>query len=425
MKRIMDLHLHSKFSAATSKKMDLPHLSTYAKKKGLDILGTGDFTHPQWMRTLKEKLEHAPNGLYEFEDTFFLPTVEVNTVYTEEGKTRKIHHLLLAPTLTIASQINDRLKDFGELEKDGRPTLALTSPELVEIVRQVSDECEVIPAHVWTPWYGLFGSQSGFDALDDCYQDMSPYINAVETGLSSDPAMNWRLSPLDSLTLVSFSDAHSPWPFRLGREATVLECGALGYDSILTAIRENDNTLLRQTIEFYPEEGKYHLDGHRKCDVRLTPEESGNFNNICPECGKNLTLGVQHRVEELADRPKDYTPKNSVPFTHTIPLQEIIGKALGIKSLYSQKVWETFNKLVKAFKNEYTVVFDVPRTQLQNIASERIVEAILRVRNDNVSILPGFDGEYGVVALFDEEKQDLKEQKKEEAPTQSSLSDYF
>lgn len=423
MKRFIDLHLHSKFSAATSKKMDLRHLSKYGRQKGVDVLGTGDFTHPRWFKSLREHLEQQQNGLYEYRGMYFLPSTEVSTVYQQEGETRKIHHLLLAPTFEIVEQINEVLQEHGNLSEDGRPTLDLTSPTLVETVRDVSEQVEVIPCHIWTPWFSLFGSRSGFDSIDACYRDQSKHIHAYETGLSSDPPMNWRVSELDRLTTVSFSDAHSPWPFRIGREATVLNLEDLSYDAILSTIRQKDTNNLLFTIEFFPEEGKYHLDGHRKCDVRLTPEESKKWNNICPECGKKLTLGVSHRVEELADRPKGFVPKNRIPFKHTIPLQEILGKALEIQTLYSKQIWEIFSKLVARFGSEYNVVFNVKEEELKEVASDRIVNAILQVRNEEVTILPGFDGKYGEIVLFNDE-QKIKEEDTFD-PKQSSLSDFL
>lgn len=422
MKRIVDLHIHSKFSAATSDKMDLSHLAKYGDQKGLDLIGTGDFTHPEWFNILTNELEKKANGLYEHQGMYFIPTVEVHTLYNQDGHTRKIHHLVIAPDLSIVSQINEALNEYGKLDEDGRPTLSLSSPELVEIVYQISRECEIIPAHIWTPWYSLFGSRSGFDSLKNCYQDMSSHIHAIETGLSSDPPMNWRLPELDELTLVSFSDAHSPWPFRIGREATVLDLEELGYKSILSAIKENEN--VSHTIEFFPEEGKYHLDGHRKCGIRLKPKEAEKLNNICPKCRKKLTLGVSHRVEELASRAKGFKPENTPSFIHTIPLQEIIGKALGIKTLYSKKIWQVFNKLVKKFGSEYTVVFNTPREELEEIVSTHIVDAILRVRKEQVTILPGFDSQYGEIAIFNEEKARIKE-KKDTTSDQTSLSDFL
>lgn len=420
----MDLHIHSKFSAATSKKMDLSHLARYGKQKGLDIIGTGDFTHPRWLQLLKEKLTRKSNGLYHYKGIHFLPATEVSTVYTHDGETKKIHHLLLAPHLEVATQIREKLERYGKLDEDGRPTLSLTSPELVEILLQCSPHCEVIPAHIWTPWYSLFGSRSGFDTIEECYQDMTSHIHAVETGLSSDPKMNWRLSFLDNLTLVSFSDAHSPWPFRIGREATVLDLQDLSYETILSTLREKDREKLLCTYEFFPEEGKYHLDGHRKCEVRLTPKQSLKWNNICPECGKKLTLGVSHRVKDLADRGRGESPPTPVPFKHTIPLQEVIAKTLGIKSLYSKNVWKTFNQLVERFKSEYNVMFQAQREELEETVSNQMVKAILNVRKENVKILPGYDGKYGEIAIFDEQKQQL-ESEEESSPKQSPLTEYF
>lgn len=405
--------------------MDLSHLARYGKQKGLDIIGTGDFTHPRWLHLLKEKLTRKSNGLYHYKGIHFLPTTEVSTVYEQNGETKKIHHLLLAPHLGVVTHIREKLKRYGELEENGRPTLSLTSPELVETLLQCSPRCEIIPAHIWTPWYSLFGSRSGFNTIEECYQDMTSHIHAVETGLSSDPKMNWRISSLDDLTLVSFSDAHSPWPFRIGREATVLDLQDVSYEAILSTLRQKDKKRLVCTFEFFPEEGKYHLDGHRKCDVRLKPEESLKWNNICPECGEKLTLGVSHRVKELADRARGGAPPDPVPFKHTIPLQEVIAKTLGIKSLYSKKVWQVFNQLTERFKNEYTVMFQAQKEDLEDVVSTRMVKAILNVRKENVKILPGYDGKYGEIAIFKGEKQQLGRRKEDNSPKQSPLSEYF
>ncbi len=300
-----DLHIHSKYSRATSGNMDLQSLTHYAKLKGLNLVGTGDFTHPGWLKTLKDTLsEIGDTQLYCLKtapetQVCFMVTGEVSTVFYVNNRARKIHHLILTPSLATAEQINDKLRAYGELESDGRPTLNMPAPELVEEIMAVSDENAVIPAHAWTPWYSLFGSINGFDRIEDCYQDMTKHIFALETGLSSDPPMNWRLSALDRFALVSNSDAHSPYPYRLGREANVFELEQVSYKEILEAVKTRDPSRFKFTIETNPAYGKYHWTGHRNCKVSMPPSESKKLGGICPVCRRPLTRGVEERVENL------------------------------------------------------------------------------------------------------------------------------
>ena len=404
-----DFHIHSKYSRATSPKMDIPSISRFAKIKGLNLLGTGDFTHPSWMKDLKSLLVPVEDtGLYKLkkdteEQPYFIITGEVNTIFSFEGKTKKIHHLLLSDSLETAEQISDKLKVHGNLSSDGRPTLKMTASELVEEVVEVSRKNVIIPAHIWTPWYSLFGSRNGFNRIQDCYEDMTRHIFALETGLSSDPPMNWRLSSLDNYTLISNSDAHSPYPYRLGREANVLEIEKLSYSEVLNAIRMKDAKRFPFTIETKPAYGKYHWTGHRNCKVSMPSWKSLKLGGICPVCRKPMIKGVDERVENLADRPAGYRPEDAIEYIHLLPLHDIIGAYLGVNGWTSSSVWQIFNLLVATFGNEYSVVLDVPLKSLEKIVEPRIVETIMKVRNDEISVVPGYDGVYGEIRLLEEE----------------------
>lgn len=427
MRVIADLHLHSMFSRATSKQMDLEHLASFGKIKGLSLIGTGDFTHPEWFGQLKEKLKPLDDsGLYEYKNMNFMLTVEVSTIYEQDKKIRKIHHLILCPSLEIAEQVNEVLKRFGRLDVDGRPVFnGLASPHLVEVLKEISNDIEVIPAHAWTPWFGVFGSKSGFDSLKECYQDQVKHIHALETGLSSDPVMNWRLSALDKITLVSNSDAHSPWPWRLGREANVFELKELSYFETLKAIKEKDKKKFLFTIEVNPAYGKYHFDGHRKCGISLHPRNSIKLNNLCPRCGKKLTIGVLHRVEELADRPEGFVPKDVIPFKTLLPLYEIISFVSGTKQLYSKRVLKEHDKLIAKFGSELNVLLNVPKEELSKVTKEKIADAIIKVREGKVKYRPGADGVYGQ-PIFDEEEFKAYEEKQKNLKiySQKSLIDF-
>ncbi|HEX9934638.1 MAG TPA: endonuclease Q family protein, partial [bacterium] len=312
---VADLHIHSHYSRATSPDMEPAALNRWAKTKGIDILGTGDFTHPQHFSHLKQCLVSNGKGLFRLKDdpnsTHFLLTAEVSNMYPDKGKGRRIHTLLFAPGFDEVEKINGMLSGWGKMASDGRPIFGLPAKHLAETVLNVSDRCMVIPAHVWTPWFSLFGSESGYDSIEEAYGDMTPHIRAVETGLSSDPSMNWRLSALDSITLISNSDAHSP--AKLGREANVLDCG-FDYDEIVLILKTKNRDKFLETVEFFPEEGKYHYDGHRACNIRFSPSETQKHGGICPVCGKSVVVGVMSRVEQLADRPEGFKPDNAVPF---------------------------------------------------------------------------------------------------------------
>jgi len=424
---IADLHVHSKYSRATSQEMNIREITRFAQIKGLNLVGTGDFTHPLWLKELREDLvEVSDAGLYKPASdsesrVHFMITGEASTIFSFEGQIKKVHHVLLTPSLETAVQVNERLARYGNLRVDGRPTLDMTAPQLVEEVMEVSGENVVVPAHAWTPWFSIFGAFSGFDRVEDCYQDMTKHIFALETGLSSDPPMNWRLSSLDRFALVSNSDSHSAWPWRIGREANVFELERLTYQEVADTIRRR-NGRFKFTIETNPAYGKYHWTGHRNCKVSLSPQEAIKLGGRCPVCRKNLTKGVEQRVEELADRPLGSKPEGAVGYTHLLPLSEIISTLLGVTYPGVQKVWEVYNALVKRFGDEYTVLIDAPREEMSRIVDPKIAEAIVRVREGKVKVIPGYDGVYGQLVVFEGEKEKLLEKGRVE---QRSLSEFI
>lgn len=402
---IADFHIHSKYSRATSASADLPNIAKAAKRKGIQVVGTGDFTHPQWVKEIKENLEPAEKGLYKMKDTDaitrFLLTSEISCIYSKKGKVRKVHILLFAPSIEVVQKINNKLSVIGNLKSDGRPILGLDAKELLKIVLDVSQDCLIVPAHIWTPWFSIFGSKSGFNSLEECFEEHSRYIYAIETGLSSDPAMNWRVSDLDKVTIISNSDAHSCE--KLGREANVFET-EVSYPSIIKAIKSKDSQKFLYTIEFFPEEGKYHFDGHRECDVSLSPEESRKYNNVCPVCGKPLTLGVANRVAELADREEGFVPENAIPFKSLIPLKEIIAEAFSC-GVGTKKVEQEYQKLIQPFKSEFNILLDVSLGQLRSAGSSEVADGIIRTREGKVAIEPGYDGVFGKVKIFSQEEK--------------------
>lgn len=400
MRIIADIHLHSKYARATSPSSDLNGLSKGAKIKGLDVLATGDFTHPDWFKEIKLKLGNKDDktGLYEFNGVKFILSVEVSNIFELNGKTKKMHHVLLAPDFEIAAQINNALAKYGDLKADGRPMLILSAAELVEIVISISRNILIIPAHIWTPWFSLFGSKSGVDDLKEAYGGMEKNIFALETGLSSDPAMNWMLSKLDKYTLVSNSDSHSPE--KLGREANVFELEEVNYSSILNAIKTKKGFV--KTYEFFPEEGKYHYDGHRNCKVIFSPWEAEKLGNKCPVCKKGLTIGVLHRVADLSDRKFGEKPIGAIPFKHIIPLQTVIAKALG-KGETGKEIKEKYDKLIRCFGNEFSV-YDATEEQLALATEIPIVHAIANINAEKVRWNPGYDGVFGELLLDENEK---------------------
>jgi len=421
MRVIADFHIHSKYSRATSEKMNIDEITRFAKIKGLNLVGTGDFTHPKWLEELKEKLVKVQNAdLYTFRkdptsQVHFMVTSEVSTIFTFENEVKKIHHVILAPNLETVSQINERLTLHGNLSADGRPTLDMSAPQLVEEIMEVSKENVVLPSHAWTPWFSIFGAFSGFDNMEDCYQDMTKHIFALETGLSSDPPMNWRLSTLDKYTLVSNSDSHSSWPWRIGREANVFELGEYTYSNIVDSIRSKDTNRFKFTIETDPAYGKYHWTGHRNCKISLSPQEAIKFGNRCPVCNRRLTKGVEQRVEELADRPVGFKPEKAIGYMHLLPLSEIIATVLGATYPSVKKVWDIYNMLIERFGNEYAVLIDASKEDMAKIVDPKIAEAVVRVREEKVKVVPGYDGVYGQLILF--EKGEGTD-KKEEIPLQ-------
>lgn len=402
MKFIADFHIHSKYSRAVSPLMDLGNLDNWARIKGLKVLGTGDFTHPKWFYEIKKELEPAEPGLFKLGNsdsgTRFILTSEISCIYSKGGKVRKIHIIVFAPSIETVEKINLKLSQIGNLKADGRPILGLDAKELTKIVLEVDENCLVVPAHAWTPWFSVFGSKSGFDSLEECFEEYTKHIYAIETGLSSDPAMNWRLSQLDKVTLISNSDAHSL--AKIGREANVFDA-ELSYNGIAEALKTKNKNKFLYTIEFFPEEGKYHYDGHRLCNLSLTPQQSKKYNNICPRCGKPLVIGVLNRVEELADRPEGFVPKNAIPFKSLIPLNEVIAESLGV-SVISKEVTKYYNNLIKNLGSELKILLELTEEEIKKESSPKIANGVIKVRGRKVSIEPGYDGVYGKIKIFSE-----------------------
>lgn len=411
MEFIADFHLHSKYSRATSSQSDLENFDKWAKLKGIKILGTGDFTHPEWLSQLKEKLEPEESGLFKLKNsespTRFVLTVEISCIWSKKEKVRKVHIVVFAPSFEVVEKIDTQLGWIGNLKADGRPILGLSAKELVKILINISEDIFIVPAHVMTPWFGIFGSKSGFDSLEECFGDYVKYIYALETGLSADPPMLWRIPEGREKTLISNSDAHSPK--KIGREANVFDT-ELNYYEIIKAIKEKDKNKFLYTVEFYPQEGKYHYDGHRNCDVRLSPKETKKYGGICPVCGKPLTVGVLNRVEQLSDKEEGFVPENAIPFRSLVPLEEIIAEVLG-KETGTKVVEEEYMKLVNEFKGEFNVLLNVEREDLEKITLPEIAEGIIRVREGKVIIEPGYDGVFGKVRIFSKgEKGNLSRQ---------------
>ncbi len=411
--------------------MNIGEITRFAAIKGLSIVGTGDFTHPKWLEELRQELVEVPEtDLYRpakrtQSPISYMITGEVATIFSFENRVRKIHHVVLTPSLETAVQINDRLANYGSLTSDGRPMLNMTAPQLVEEVMQVTPDNMVIPAHAWTPWFSLFGAFSGFDRMEDCYQDTTKHIHALETGLSSDPPMNWRLSSLDKYTLVSNSDSHSHWPWRLGREANVFELEKPTYSEITDAITKKDVNRFKLTIETDPAYGKYHWTGHRKCQVSLSPQEAVKFGGLCPVCRRELTKGVEQRVEELADRPAAFRPKNVPGYIRLLPLSEIISTVLGTAYPSVQKVWEVYNSLIERFGNEYAVLIDASTEEMSKITDARVAEAVVKVREGRIRVKPGYDGVYGELKINDDQSEMANPQPSEHFVNQKSLADFL
>ena len=391
---IADLHIHSKYSRATSPYLSFEALVKWAKIKGLHLLGTGDFTHPKWFEEIK-KLKSNDKGFYYFEEFPFIISGEISLMYSDGGKGRRIHLIVLVPNIGIAERINSYFDSKGRRDYDGRPIFNISADEFVREMKKISKDIEVIPAHIWTPWFSLFGSMSGFDTVEECFKDQTKHIFAMETGLSSDPEMNWRLSQLDKYALVSNSDLHSFWPWRIGREANVFEMRELSYKEFIGIIHEKNPKRFLYTIEVDPSYGKYHYDGHRACNVCMNPSEAIKRQNRCPVCGRQLTIGVMHRVEELADRPEGYKPEGAIPFKSLIPLSEVISNSIGVSQPFSKKVWAIYSKLIDRFGSELNVLLEAPKDEMAKVADDKLASVIMGIRNGEIEIKPGYDGVYG------------------------------
>jgi len=414
MKVIADLHLHSRYSRAVSSRMVIPQIAEWGRKKGIDLLATSDWTHPLWLKELKADLKETGDGIYRckgIKSPYFLLSTEISSIYSQGGKLRRIHNLVFAPSFETVDKINAELLRRGcKLMSDGRPIIGISSRDLAALVLEIDKNCLVIPAHVWTPWFSLFGSKSGFDSLEECFGDMSKYIYAIETGLSSSPDMNWRIKELDNRSILSFSDAHSPE--KLGREATIFEIEdmkALTYFDIKKAIQEQS---IVSTIEFYPEEGKYHYTGHRNCGVRQSPNETKKLGTTCSVCGKQLTIGVMHRVEQLASRPIDFKFSNRPPYKMFVPLMEILSESFQV-GVSTQKVHNEYNNLIKVFGSEFNVLIRTKPEEIAEISGEKVAEGIRKVREGDLVIEPGYDGVFGKVKIWNQEDKEGKENLKD------------
>jgi uncharacterized protein (TIGR00375 family) len=396
--------------------MRIDELSANGKLKGLNLIGTGDFTHPVWLDHIREKLASketaAGSGIFNFNGMNWMLTGEVATIYSEEGKSRKVHHVLHAPSFEIVEQINETLSKHGDLKVDGRPIISTPSPEFVEILMEISKDILVYPAHAWTSWFGVIGEYSGFDSLEKCYHEQTKNIHALETGMSSDPAMNWRVSGLDKFTLLSNSDSN------------VFELNKFTYKEINDIIVKKDPKRLKFTIEVEPSYGKYHFTGHRACGINIHPKEALSRDNKCPICGRKLTVGVLQRVEKLADRPEGFMPEGPIPFKALLPLYEIISHAIGVNQLYSKRVIELQNALIHRFENEFEILLNVPKEELLKVTDKKIVDAIIKTREGQVKYIPGYDGVYGRPVFSDQEYEKLKKKQVAKAKEQRSLKDF-
>ena len=397
-----DLHLHSRYAYATSKALSLEALARWARLKGIQLLATADFTHPAWFQELKAKLVEDLPGLYRSGGVNFVLGTEVSCVYQQAQRRRRVHLLLLAPDLATVARLNRALATHGNLALDGRPTLALSGRDFTALVLGTSPDCIVVPAHVWTPWYGVYGSKSGFDHLEECFLDMTPHIRAVETGLSSDPAMNWPVPELSDRTIVSFSDAHS-LP-KLGRELTVFR-GEVSYRGLAEALAHNG---VEYTVEFYPEEGKYHYDGHRKCGIRQAPSASRAPDARCPACQRPLTLGVLHRTQQLAvgeaGGTRDssgfvHSPQGRPPFIRLLPLLEVLAATLG-QGVATRRVQAEYQRILQELGDELTVLLNTSAADLEAVAGERLARGVLKARMGDIQVQPGYDGLFGKICLW-------------------------
>jgi len=424
MKFIADLHVHSKYSRATAKNLDLENLYLWAQYKGIHIVGTGDFVHPKWFKEIEEKLEPAEKGLFKLKEKFakpidaqipkscqgqvrFMLTVEISNIYKRHDKVRKVHNLIFSPSLQAAKKIQAKLGAIGNISSDGRPILGLDSYDLLAITLEADARNLFVPAHIWTPWFSALGSMGGFDSMEDAFGDLTKHIFAVETGLSSDPPMNWRLKQLDDFILVSNSDAHSP--SKLGREANIFDT-EFSYDGIYKALSDKNDKGLVSTLEFFPEEGKYHFDGHRNCQVRWHPQETIKHKGICSVCGKPVTVGVMARVEALADRGEGVKSKRWRPYQNIVALPSLIAEAKNMGTA-SKAVQESYMNILSKLGNEFYILRDCPITDIQRVAGDVLAEGINRMRQGKVDIAAGYDGEFGTIKIFESgEREHINQQ---------------
>ncbi|MFH1661708.1 MAG: endonuclease Q family protein [Candidatus Falkowbacteria bacterium] len=414
MKQVADLHIHSKYSRACSPQLTLENINKTCRIKGVDIIATGDFTYPAWFSDIKNELEEIKKtGLYKLKkeknsNIKFLLSTEVALIYKDADRARRIHLVIHAPNIKAVSEFNKYLDKKFNIRSDGRPILGMSAPDLMKLCLSIHPKFLIYPAHIWTPWFAVFGSKSGFNSMEECFHEYTKNIYAYETGLSSDPEMNWRVSELNKLTLLSNSDAHS-LP-NIGREATVFDLDEVSYNKIYESIKNNKN--IKYTIEFYPEEGMYHFDGHRACGVSFSPKETKKHKNICPKCKKPLVVGVMNRVDELADKPTDFKLKNAPGFKKLVELDKIIAEAINIKSRNSQAVKKEYNNLIKELGNELDILIKIPIEKIEKVTLPKIAKGIKRVRDGKLIIEPGFDGQYGTVKIFSEKEKDINKQKK-------------
>ncbi|MBT3816794.1 MAG: DNA helicase UvrD [Candidatus Magasanikbacteria bacterium] len=406
MKKILDLHIHSKYSRACSKYLELPTIAKACEERGIDIVSTGDFTHPEWFAHIKEHLEEDTKGIYKLKSgeskTRFVLGTEVASIKKHKEKTRRVHLCLFAPSIEVVEKFNTRLNKMGfNLRSDGRPILGLPSKNILEIMLDVDSNMVMIPAHAWTPWFGIFGSKGGYDSLEEAFDELAPHIFAIETGLSSDPAMNWKLSALDNITLISNSDAHSPQ--KLGREANVFAFESeeeITYDEIMRILREGDKKKFLYTIEFYPEEGKYHADGHRDCNFYCNPKETKKLKGRCPKCKKPLIIGVENRVYELADKKdtsKDHAHK--ISYKSIVPLPEILASVFDC-GVNTKKVGNMYQIMIENIGNEFYILIEASLETIEKHTTKQISKAIDRMRKGDIYVRPGYDGEFGIVKIF-------------------------
>ncbi|MBN1445574.1 MAG: DNA helicase UvrD [Candidatus Omnitrophica bacterium] len=393
---IADFHIHSKYSRATSKNMEIPELARWAKYKGINLLGTGDITHFLWFHELTNLFKETDReGIYQYGGIDFILTGEACNIFDEKGKVKKIHNILFLSSFAGADKLNRVLERYGDINADGRPILQMEAKELVKIVKDADEKGFVVPAHIWTPHFSLFGSNSGFDSIQECFGDMASEIFALETGLSSDPAMNWMVSSLDRFSFISNSDAHSA--AKIGREANIFG-GKFDLPGLKNILKSKDGGKFLSTVEYFPEEGKYHFDGHRNCNLCLSPEETRKNNNLCPVCGRKVTIGVMNRVCELSDRKYGEKPDRFIPFKKLVPLDQIIGSILG-KKPDSVLVRNKYKEIIERFGTELSVLLEIPEEEMYGKIDENIIEGIRAVRKGRVKIVPGYDGEFGKVEI--------------------------